>query len=199
MRTVTTIAALAMLAGAAHAALVGVPNGFRESQVSDVDGNKLWDSVEKAKQVMLRDVGLAREPYLSASDTLQYLVQESLLNVGQPDIFGRVYRAEVREVACMSERFSPAEIGQVLSVLQSSFAYNEIVSPGYQIVTDGMLEQARVRPDSSDAGCPDRRWRRNFYSKLPPRGKPLEASGGPSLDQETVSPETGEPVSPEPD
>jgi hypothetical protein len=184
VRLVTAFVISALLAGSAHAQAVGGPAGFREVSVRDVDGNKLWDSVEKAKQVMMRDAGIAREPAISISDTLQFLAQESLLNVGKPDIFDRVYRAQVRELACMNVRLSPMESGQLLTILQASFVYNELVSKSYQLMTDDMLKQAQERPDTSDGGCPDRRWRRNFYAKLPAKPKSLSETSDQSLDRQ---------------
>ena len=190
VRTLGVVMLTLCVSGSAFAQRAGVPAGFREASVSDVDGNHLWDSVEKAKQVMMRDAGIAGEPILSISDTLQFLAQESLVNVGKPDIFDRIYRAQVREISCLNERLTPAQAGQLISTLQASFRYNELVSGSYMLITDDMLKQARERPDTTDTACADRRWRRNFYAKLPPKPKWVEGDGSDYASPEPAAEES---------
>lgn len=138
----------------------------------DVDGNKLWDYVEKTKQPMMRELGYDDQYTNAMSDRLQFMMQEQILHIDKPDIQARIIKAQVREMACLTVLANDKAMIDVVSILEVAFSKHELKSEGFQILSDDMVKAAFIRPDATNGTCGWYVWPRNDHSHpVPPRKK----------------------------
>lgn len=130
----------------------------------DVDGNKLWDYVEKTKQPMMRELGHTDEYTRAISDRLQFMVQEQILHIDKPDIQARIIKAEVREIACLTVLADDKTMIDVVSVLEVAFAKHQLKSEDHKIFSDEMIKAAFIKPDAGNGTCDWDVWPSNGHS-----------------------------------
>lgn len=157
----TALALLPARAAPAH----DLPMGLDDT---DSDGNRLWDNVEKTKQPMMLEIGLVDQYSLSMSDRLQFIMQEGMLHVYKPDIYEKIIKAHVRELACISMVSDDHRMADIVSVLEVSFAADGMKSESFQMVSDGMAKLALSKPDVTKVGCTWEPWRRNDFTHAAP-------------------------------
>jgi hypothetical protein len=155
------IAFMAPLAAPAH----DLPMALDDT---DSDGNRLWDKVEKTKQPMMLEIGLVDQYSLSMSDRLQFIMQEGMLHVYKPDIYEKIIKAHVRELACISMTSDDHRMADIVSVLEVSFAADGMKAESFQMVSDGMAKLALSKPDVTKASCSWEPWRRNDFTHAAP-------------------------------
>ena len=130
----------------------------------DVDGNKLWDYVEKSKQPMMRELGYIDAYTNAISDRLQFMMQEQILHIDKPDIQARIVKAQVREMSCLTVFASNQAMIDVVSVLEVVFAKHNLKSEEHKIFSNDMVKAAYIRPDATKETCQWYEWPRNDHS-----------------------------------
>ena len=137
----------------------------------DVDGNKLWDYVEKTKQPMMRELGYSDHYTNAMSDRMQFMMQEQILHIAKPDIQARIIKALVREMSCLTVFANDQAMIDVVSVLEVSFAKHELKSEDHKIFSNDMVKAAFIRPDATKETCSWYAWPRNDHSHPIPKRK----------------------------